>query len=50
MAAVRWKYGTLLPRSAEKTTVSSVFKIGGNVHRDYVYCMKLIVTKYMQKK
>ena len=42
-------HGTLLPRSAEKITGSNVFKIGGNVHRNFVYCMKLILTKYMPK-
>ena len=33
----------------KKNTGSNVFKIGGNIHRDYVYCMKLILKKYMQK-
>ena len=30
MAAERCKYATFLPRCSEKTTVSNVFKIGGN--------------------
>ena len=37
------KYETFLPRCSETTTWSNVFKIGGNMHRDFVYCMKLIL-------
>ena len=29
---------------------SNVFKIGGNMHRDFVYCMKLIFKRIDAKK
>ena len=40
---------TLLPRCSEKTTGSNVLNIGGNMHRDCVYCMKLIIIEFMGK-
>ena len=39
----------MLPRSAEKTTGSNVLTIGGNLHRDCVYCMKLILKELCEK-
>ena len=50
MAAERCKYATFLTRCSEKTTGSNVFKVGGNMHRDFVYCMKLILKELMLKK
>ena len=42
----------LFCRAPQKRTVllgQNVFKIGGNMHRDLVYCMKLILKEFMQK-
>ena len=50
MAAERCKCATFLPSCSEQTIGSNVFNILGNMHRDFVYCMKLILKEFMRKK
>ena len=40
----------LFCRALQKELLGQMSSIGGNMHRDFVYCMKLIVTEFMRKK
>ena len=50
MAAESCKYATFLPRCSEKLLGQMSSKLEEIMHRDFVYCIKLILKEFMQKK